>query len=316
VFTRSVIFRVDHSNQGKVRRLYQSTDPQEVPVFGSSKARSAFIPDSLGRGVYNYAMEKCNFDVIEFLMEVELAKPRTSAVVVEFNHRFFVHLPQHTVNGATFAPNIDLPGVEDFLKRTGRWEVRYDLPGVRYFGSYESYLRYAAREKNSGNKQLSRGAVLMDMVPSKAVFANQLKARAIDIAKREAIVAKLNDPKRAVSMDERRILQALDLQLLFTADTARIRRFEELVTSRPDRPILLVYTPQHATEVAGIANYARIEQLFRDLEARHPNLHVFNYARLPLPDDHFKNSAHVNNAGARAFCAAFRQDAAQFLGPR
>lgn len=316
LFTRYVIFKLDHSNQGKVRRLFESTDPNEIAVFGSSKARSAFIPDSLGSGVYNYAMEKCNFDVIEFLLEMELGKPRTSAVVVEFNHRFFVHLPQHTVNAATFVPNIDLPGVEDYLKRMGRWELRYDLPGVRYYGSYQDYLRYTAREKNSKNKQLVRGAMLMDLVPSKEVFANQLAARYIDIAKHKAIMAKLDDPRKAVTVEERRALRGSELQLLFTGPADRIARFEELVASRPDRPVLLVYTPQHASEMAGIANYAEIQALFAALESRHPNLHVYNYSRMPLPDDHFKNSSHLNNAGARAFCTAFRRDAGVFLGPR
>ena len=220
------------------------------------------------------------------------------------------------MNGATFVPNLDLPGVKDYLKRVDRWELRYAIPGVRYYGSYESYLRYSAREKNSKNKQLSRGALLMDLVPSKAVFANQVKARAIDVAEHRAIMAKVNDPTRAVSASERQMLHGLDLQLLFTADSARIRRFEELVSSRPERPFLLVYTPQHTSELAGIANYAEIEKLFAALESRHPNLHVFNYARMPLPDDHFKNSSHLNNAGARAFCTAFRRDAGVFLGPR
>lgn len=316
LFTRYVIFKVEHSNQGKVRRLFESVDPSEIPVFGSSKARSAFIPDSLGSGVYNYAMEKCNFDVIGFLLEVELAKPRKTAIVVEFNHRFFVNLPVHTVNAATFVPNLDLPGVKDYMKRMGRWEVRYDLPGLRYFGSYQDYLRYTAREKNSKNKQLVRGAMLMDLVPSKEVFANQLTARYLDIAKRAAIEAKVNDATKGVSMDERRALKGLDLQLLFTGPADRIARFEGLVASRPDRPVLLVYTPQHASEVEGIANYDEITALFAGLEKRHPNLHIFNYAKMPLPDDDFKNSSHLNNAGARVFCTTFRRDAGVFLGPR
>ena len=52
---------IELSNTQKVKMLLEETHPEEIPVFGSSKARSAFIPDSLGPNVYNYAMPKCNF---------------------------------------------------------------------------------------------------------------------------------------------------------------------------------------------------------------------------------------------------------------
>ena len=34
---------------------------------------------------------------------------------------------------------------------------------------------------------------------------------------------------------------------------------------------------------------------------------------MKLPDTAFKNSSHLNNQGARAFCTAFKRDAAPFL---
>ncbi|MBK8582755.1 MAG: hypothetical protein IPL86_13315 [Flavobacteriales bacterium] len=56
-------------------------------------------------------------------------------------------------------------------------------------------------------------------------------------------------------------------------------RFEELVASRPDRPILVAFTPQHWSEIEGIATFDEITALFAELEARHPNLHFYDYSQ-------------------------------------
>ena len=104
VVQRWFIFNDPASNPSKIRRLVESEDPGEIPVFGSSKGRSAFIPDSLAPTVYNYSMERGNFDIVEFLLETELAKPRKTPVLLEFNHRYFIHAPSYTIDMATFAP--------------------------------------------------------------------------------------------------------------------------------------------------------------------------------------------------------------------
>ncbi|HKK39205.1 MAG TPA: hypothetical protein VJ949_07295, partial [Cryomorphaceae bacterium] len=97
VFQHFVLpLRTDISNSYKIERLLGETSPDEIPVFGSSKGRSSFIPDSLGENVFNYSMEKCNFDVIFFLLETELSKDKSGPIIIEFNTRSFLHRPEHT----------------------------------------------------------------------------------------------------------------------------------------------------------------------------------------------------------------------------
>lgn len=313
VLEREFIFRDPNANTSKIRRLSTSNDPEEIPVFGSSKGRSGFIPDTLGATVFNYAMEKCNYDVIELLLDMELAKPRTSTVVIEFNHRFFVPSPEHTINTSTFIPNLDQPLVRDYLKRKGRWNFRFDLPGFRYFGSALEYVRSGFRESTGQRKIFSRGGLFMAAVPPSQVFSSQVNARRFEVEQHEDLEHRISHVEEAISIDERHKLRYLRLTHLFTEPEDRVRLFEAQLASRPDRNILIVVTPYHPSELAGVWNYDRMVAKFREWEARFPHVHVYNYAEMALPDDHFKNTSHLNLAGARAFSSALHKDAGRFL---
>ncbi|MCC6838729.1 MAG: hypothetical protein IT230_01075 [Flavobacteriales bacterium] len=313
VVQRWFIFNDKASNPSKIRRLVQSTDPAEIPVFGSSKGRSAFIPDSLAPTVYNYSMERGNFDIVEFLLETELAKPRTTPVLLEFNHRYFVHAPQYTIDMATFAPNINEPGVKDFLRKSDRLETRFMVPGLRYFGSIEGYVRKGMDDDGTSTRVSVKGGLFTERAAPPVQLANQVAARERSIALREKLEHDKDDVKEAISAEDRYKLQALNTLLLFSAPKERVARFAELVASRPDRQVLVAYTPQHWSELKGIANYGEITALFDSLQQHHPNLHFYDYSHMQLPDSAFKNSAHLNNTGARAFCAAFKRDAGRYL---
>jgi hypothetical protein len=294
--------------------LINSTDPAEIPVFGSSKGRSAFIPDSLGTDVYNYSMERCNFDVVEFLLETELAKPRKGPILLEFNHRFFVHAPHFTIDAATFVPNIGLPGVRKYLDDNDRLENRFLVPGLRYFGATWQYIRKGMDEDGSSSRQSVKGGMFTERAAPPRLLASQVAARMRSIDMRKKLEHAKNDVKEAISAEDRKRLERLNAYLLFSAPKDRVARFEELVASRPDRQFLVAYTPQHWSEVEGIANFGEIQALFNALEQRHPNLHFYDYSRMKLPDSAFKNSSHLNKSGARAFCKAFKHDAGQYLG--
>ncbi|MBP8822297.1 MAG: hypothetical protein KBH07_01480 [Flavobacteriales bacterium] len=313
VVQRWFIFNDPASNPSKIRRLVESEDPGEIPVFGSSKGRSAFIPDSLAPTVYNYSMERGNFDIVEFLLETELAKPRKTPVLLEFNHRYFIHAPSYTIDMATFAPNVGLPGVSEFLEKSGRLETRFMIPGLRYFGSIEGYVRKGMDEDGTTSRQSVKGGLFTERAVGREQMANQVAARERSIALRQKLEHAKNDVKEAISAEDRHRLVALNSLLLFNAPEERVARFEELVASRPDRQILMAYTPQHWSELKGIANFHEITALFAELQKRHPNLHFYDYSHMQLPDSAYKNSAHLNNTGARAFCEAFKRDAGQYL---
>ena len=313
LFTNQFIFSKEYSNQSKLRRLIEEEHKNEIPVFGSSKARSAFIPDSLGPHVFNYGMEQCNFDVVELLLNIETEKDKEAPIIVEFNHRWFVHDPNHTINIATYVPNLDHKIIRDYLKQYDRMEMKYRLPGIRYFGSYFYYLRYHLKEQAGNKKIISRGGNFMDIVPRKEVFDNYVNARTKAIDLRHELIRKEGDVKEAISVYERSQLKYLHKYLLYTAEPERIELFEQIVRENPQRDFLIVYTPQHWSETKGIENFDEIEALFAGWETEFPNIKTFDYSHMDLPDDHFKNSSHLNLAGARAFSSQFAKDASIYL---
>ena len=315
VFSNHIIFAKEYSNQNKVRRLITELHVDEIPVFGSSKARSAFVPDSLSPQVFNYGMEMSNFDVMELLLAVELEKPKTTPIIIEFNHRTFVHEPVQTINISTFVPNLDHQVVRDFVKKYDRLELKHKVPGFRYFGSYFYYLRYYLKEDLGNRKIISRGGNFTDLTPSKDIFANFVDARVKKVELRDELDAKASDVKQAISVEERRMLAYLNGYLRYEAYPERLALFDSLVTAHPERQFMMVYTPQHWSERLGLTNFNEIEQLFARWEETHHNLKTFDFSELPLEDDCFKNSTHLNLKGARTFSEAFAREAKAYLRP-
>ncbi|MCD4663747.1 MAG: hypothetical protein K8R68_00655, partial [Bacteroidales bacterium] len=177
IFIKYIIFSKEYSNQNKLQQLIESENKDEIPIFGSSKARSSFIPDSISPNAFNYGMEKCNFDAVELLLNIECNKDKTTPIILEFNHRFFLHMPDHTINMGTFIPNLKYPVVRDYLEENNKITLRHDLPGFRYFGNYIYYARYYVKEKMGSKKIISRGGNFSDFVPQPKVFNNFVNAR-------------------------------------------------------------------------------------------------------------------------------------------
>lgn len=309
IFSEWIIFNKDFSNQAKLRRLIEHNEANEIPIFGSSKARSSFIPDSISRYAYNYAMEASNFDVIEFLLDIECKKDKSTSIILEFNQSFFVHSPDYTINAATFIPNLNYNFVKDFLIKNDRFEFQFLLPGFRYFGFYFYYARFLLKKDFGTKKIISKGGNFAKLVPKKEVFQNYVNARLRADKTRRLYLNKRNDIKKAISAEESLILDYLNRTLLFSANEERIKVFEDFFIKNPDRTFLVVYTPQHWSELKMVSNYNEILELFDSWEKRFPNLKVFNYANMDLDDDCFKDSSHLNIKGARIFCSQFHSDA-------
>jgi len=303
--------RTDIDNSYKIERLLGETDPNEIPVFGSSKGRSSFIPDSLGDDVFNYSMEKSNFDVIEFLLETELKKDKSTPIIIEFNSRSFVHRPSHTIDLATFIPAADNEEVVDYLDRNGRLDKYQLIPGVRYYGSYIRYLRSLTRKVTS-SKITNRGGIFIDFYPGDRLLTRYTDSRYRMIEKRADLEAKEASGVPLTYM-EVQLLDQLQISLDFAYNEDRIARFEQIVQEHPNRDFLMVFTPHHPSELAGLKNADKLYELMDHWNNDIPNLHAFDYSAFPLPDSCFKNSSHINLEGARRFCEVLNDDIAHLL---
>ncbi len=308
VYEKFIIRKNPFSNFNKLNRLIHSTEENEIPVFGSSKARSAFIPDSIAQNVYNYAMPRSNFDVIELLLQIETEKKKNTPIIIEFNHRFFVHNPAHTINVATYVPNVSDSRVYNYLKKYNRLEYYYFIPGLRYYGNYMNFINNDLRESLGSDKIFSKGSIISYKRAKPEVFEKFVRGRMDAMASHTMLIEKINNPKAIVSYEEVLKKRYLDKFLLFDYDTARIKVFENILKNNPSRDFILVYTPQHPSEMSGIKNYSEIITLMSQLSGKYANFHFLNYANFPLKDEDYKDSSHLNSYGANAFCKKLRQD--------
>jgi hypothetical protein len=314
VFQHFVLpLRTDISNSYKIERLLAETDSEEIPVFGSSKGRSSFIPDSLSENVFNYSMEKSNFDVIFFLLETELAKDKDTPIIIEFNTRSFVHRPDHTIDLSTFMPVQDSQEVIDYLSENDRLDNFQLVPGVRYYGSYIRYLRSLTRKVTS-NKITNRGGIFIDHYPGDRLLKRFTDSRYKMIEKRIELEGKKATGIPLTYM-EVQMLDQLQLNSDFAENKERIQKFESMAKGHPNRDFIMVFTPHHPSELAGVRNLERVDVLFDHWNNDIPNIHAFNYSRFELPDSCFKNSSHINLEGARRFCAVLNDDIDYLLNP-
>jgi len=303
--------RTDIDNSYKVEKLLFEENKDEIPVFGSSKGRSSFIPDSLGDNVFNYSMQKCNFDVIFFLLETELAKDKDTPIIIEFNTRSFVHRPEHTIDLATFMPVKDSEAVVKYLAENDRLDNFQLVPGVRYYGSYLRYLQ-TLNKKESSNKITNRGGIFIDYYPGDKLLTRFTDSRYSMIEKRAELEARV-DAGFPLTYMEDQLLESLQLSLDFEENKERIAKFEEMVKAHPNRNILMVFTPHHPSELAGVTNLERLEEIMDHWNEDIPNLYAFDYSRFYLPDSCFKNSSHINLDGARIFNSALKKEIGYLL---
>lgn len=307
-YDRWVIRGNAFSNLNTLERLMYEQHPSEIPVFGSSKARYSLISDSISPHVYNYAMPRCNFDVIEFLLNLELEKNKQTPILIEFNHRFFLHNPNYTINTATFIPNVHDARVKTFLKKYDRLEPYYFIPGLRYYGKYVNFINNDLRELLGNPKTFSKGSIVSKKQTPSFVFQKTIRGRYDAIRAREKLLKKMKDPKAIISLEEKHKLYYLDQLLLFNQDSARVRVFESLLNQNQDRVFIMVYTPQHPSEIDGVKNEHEMLAFWNNLTQKHSNLLFLNYSRLALPDSCFKDPSHLNIYGASRFCQKLRHD--------
>lgn len=308
VYEHYIIRKNSFSNFNKLERLIKEKHTDEIPVFGSSKARSSFIPDSISSNVYNYAMPRCNFDVIEFLLEIELEKKKNTPMLIEFNHRFFLHNPAHTINVATYIPSIEDARIQKYLKKYDRMEPYYHIPGLRYYGNYMNFINNDLRESLGSEKIFSKGSIISYKRAEPEVFEKFVRGRKDAVKAYQALKIKTQNPKSVISMEEVQKFKGLEKFLLFQDDSARITAFEQLLDKNPHRIFVLVYTPQHTSEMAGIENHAYMLKTLQNLCVKHPNLRFLNYSNMDLKDEEFKDSSHLNSYGANKFCKALKVD--------
>lgn len=260
--TEFVVFQNESSGAYKMHRLFDEQHPDEIPVLGSSRAAGSYMPEHIHYQCFNYGIEKTQYRLTSILLAEELAKDKTTPIIINFDYEFF---REWFGNMAHFIPNLDQPALRAFAGE--RHRAFYELPAVRYYGVYDDYYKTWLAERTDKNYS-SRGGFFLKAEVAPAAFAAMAKKRR-------------NTPA--------------GWDISPQQDSA----WTELLSSTA-RPIFVVVAPYHSSYFEALRNLPVGQAYLAKLDSL-PNVTVLDFGQTNYPDDHFMNTTHLGYTGAAAF---------------
>jgi hypothetical protein len=277
VFEKEVILKSQICGAYKVNRIINETHPEEIPIFGSSRAEGCIIPDMLGGNYFNYGLEGTGSNVLLFFLREECKKKKNSPLII-------LNLDLHGYDYLLGDISNYLYNAGDFPvhKLLGKqYQVHFSLPIVKYYGQYENYLKYFLNDKLNLTKYTNKGASVEKDAVTKDRFAQ--------------LVAERNNT-----------------EVIFYNDSTLEKEYFSLFRNNPGRVFVIVVAPYHPSYFTKYANYPETLQFLDRLRAI-KNVKVFNFAKEAYPDSLFANTTHLNYAGAIRFNKALK-DSLSMLG--
>ncbi len=226
-----------------------------------------YIPEEIGLNTYNYGIHAASLDVVETLLQIELAKPKKSPIIIDLSVAGWRNLG----DVSNYLPFTSDPRIRDLLRSYGAMEWRYYLPGIRYFGYYEWYLKLFINSRRSATKKVVRG------------FTHELDRAPVD-------------PTEFADDVRRRLQDSYG----YHPDEGQDQRLIESIAAHPERLFFLVYSPLHSSCYAHFENADKFEAFKARLKAI-PNVVVIDWGRLDYPDDFFQDTTHLAEKGAVDF---------------
>ncbi|MFZ1071958.1 MAG: hypothetical protein WAO21_00845 [Verrucomicrobiia bacterium] len=226
-------------------------------------------------------MDGTSFEVTDVLLQIELAKPKTTPLVIELQF----HDAGTLGDQGKLIPFASDPRFRQLLRRFHALEWRYFIPGIRYFGYYDWYFKDYINEHFHVTK-VTRG------------FVEFLHPHPFDQAKFDDIV-------RA----------RLQMTNGYFPDEDKNRRLIAHITEHPQRLFFLVITPYHRSYYVNFQN----EEKLKGFEARlaaFPNVVVIDWGRMYYPDSSFVDTLHLRRDAAEDFSKKLRDKIGQILRER
>ncbi len=264
-FEKKIILNNEITGAYKINRIINETHPDEIPIFGSSRAEGCFIPDSLTGNCFNYGLSGANYDVTLFMLNEECKKTKSTPwVILNFDMEGLTYGLGDISN---YIPNSDNAGVRNLLGK--EYKPYFRIPFIKYYGRFENYLRLYLSDKIKLTKFTDKGASVDKNVLPLKKFNELVKMRGNTMA------TFYNDPS----------LQA---------------KLKTIITTHSNRRFLFVIPPYHPSYFEKYTNISETNAFFNELQS-HQNVKVLDYSRLTLPDSMFVNTSHINLIGTVLF---------------
>ena len=137
------------NSAGKMARLWGNPCPEEVTVFGSSRALGHFVPSILGTNCFNYGENGMGVPEVLFLLETASRRRTDIPVIVNLDPWGF---------GGFAHPRF--VGDYRLAPQSGRLAWKEKLWGVRFYGCLRQSFTMWLNERTATTKVIESGAVI------------------------------------------------------------------------------------------------------------------------------------------------------------
>ena len=281
VLLTRALFHLPLADASRIHRLYLDNS-DDIPIFGTSKARGNYSPLDMGIPAFNYGMDGASFEATDVLLQIELAKQRTTPIIVELQYDDTQTLGFQD----RFIPFATNPRFRQLLKRFNAMSWRYYFPGFRYFGYYDVVLQYYMNERMHVEKV------------DRAGFRELVRAQPFDRAQMDGFIR-----------------ERLKTHTGYFQDEDQNRRLVAHITENPKRLFFLVISPYHKSYFAHFQNAEKLEAFKKQLAAL-PNAVVIDWGQLDYPDEDFLDTLHLRREAAAKFSQQLGEEIRKVLRER
>ena len=141
------------SSAAKMERLWKNPEPDEIPIFGSSRALGNYVPTIISPKCFNYGCNGMGKEEVTFLMNVAAKRNGTQPVIINFDP--WQEPPKNTNVQSLFVGDYRL------APQSGRLSLVERIPGIRFHGSLKANLVGCLNSRKAVTKVIDRGAEIL-----------------------------------------------------------------------------------------------------------------------------------------------------------
>jgi len=268
VFEQTIVFKSQICGASKVNRILTKTIKSEIPIFGSSRAQSNFVPSVIDNNCFNYGIDGTQVNIWLFFLEQELKKKKKTPIIINFDLSGLISADGDIGN---YIPNWN--ATKSIL--TYKEEYYYNIPLIKYFGQYENYLKYYLNEKINLTKVTDNGGSFEKNKLIKLKFEYLIK-------------------KREKSSSSFKLNKQLSSKLI------------RLISST-NRRIIFVVSPLHNSYFNKFDNIKKADNYLSSL-SQFKNVTIIDMRNYIMDDDLFMNTTHLNYEGAIKFTKRLKEE--------
>jgi hypothetical protein len=226
IFEQNIILKTQTSGAYKINKIINEDLENEIPIFGTSRAKSNYFSSIINKNCFNYGVDGISSKIWIFFLEEELKKNKQKPIIINFDLNGF-----RNYLGSNSNYIFNYPSIKNL---TNQHSFNNNLPLLKYYGYYEYYLTEYLKYKFPLNKIIDKGGVYSNSIFSDSDFNFNIIRR-----------SKLSE--------------------FFKIDSNQVKKLFSLINAT-NRKIYFVISPYHKSVLNNYSNLKDAFQFLRLLE--------------------------------------------------